>query len=232
MKIAVCDDEELFASQIKDNLEMYYNSMDVLIETISSGEELLKLAFSKKYDLVFLDIEMKGKNGITVARELHEINPKLPIIFLTSHTELAMEGYEVEAFRFLAKPLNAERFKEALMTYEKIYRKNCKIMFTQDGVQQYLDVSDIQYIKAENVYLYICTLDKTYLVRKKMKELLEELPKEWFVQIHRSYIINLLYVTSFDGNQVGIDSKKSLPVSKSRRQLFQDAMMRYMRNGD
>lgn len=92
MRIAVCDDESVFVSQIKENIEAYYNNWEALIDTFFSGEELLRATLTKKYDLIFLDIEMNGKDGLTVVRELHEIYPKLPIIFLTSHTELAMEG--------------------------------------------------------------------------------------------------------------------------------------------
>nr|MBP3598457.1 response regulator transcription factor [Eubacterium sp.] len=232
MRIAVCDDEMIFASQVKECVENYYTSLDVLIDTFSSGEELLENIQKKQFNLVFLDIEMGGKDGLTVARELHELCTGLPIIFLTSHTELAMEGYEVEAFRFLAKPVEEAKLEAALKAFEKMQQRDSQITIVEDGVQRYLRCAEILYIKGENVYLNVFATETNYLVRKKMKELLTELPKDSFVQIHRSFIVNLRFVVSFDGKKISLSDGTELPVSKGNRDGFTQAMMRYMRERD
>ena len=108
MKIAICDDEKIMQEYLKEEIDSYFQSLDVLTLCYSSGEELLADYEKQQYDMVFLDIEMKGLNGLQVAKLLHAWKKDLPIVMVTTHTELAMEGYEVQAFRFLAKPFCAE----------------------------------------------------------------------------------------------------------------------------
>ena len=164
MKIAVCDDESIFQEQLKTELEQYYRSLDVLVECYSSGEELLMDYAKKHHDIVFLDIEMEGMNGLQVARQLHEKNRNLPIVLVTTHTELAMEGYEVQAFRFLSKPVKLDKLIAALQAMESLLLEDEKISIVNDGVNMFLPCKSICYIKSENVYLQVITTKESYLI--------------------------------------------------------------------
>ncbi len=241
MKIMICDDEEYIRDDLKKRLEEYYNSMDVLVLPVSSGEELLKIAEREQGDVfcIFLDIEMEGMDGLETARRLRAEYPALPILLLTSHTELALEGYEVQAFRFLAKPLRQEKLVEALRAVEKSVRtaETHKLRIAAGVREIYVDCRDISYVKSENVYLNIVTTGAEssgqehgrLLMRGKLKELLTRLPEYIFCQIHRSYIVNLSHVASFDGRNVQMDTGESLPVSGGRREMFRERMTRYLR---
>lgn len=103
MRIAVCDDEKYFRDTICEAINAFYQSLDVLCLPFEGGGELIN-AFEKgqRFDAVFLDIEMPPPDGMETARRLHEFSPELPVIFLTSHTELAMDGYEAAAYFLLA----------------------------------------------------------------------------------------------------------------------------------
>lgn len=229
MIIGICDDEKSFQLQLKNTLKMYYKSLDVLLLTVSSGEELLHELERTPMDLVFLDIEMPGMDGLETAKRLHCQQSDLPVILLTSHTELAMEGYEVQAFRFLAKPVNPKKLYEALQAFQQLLMSEHRIAILEDGSQKYLLCDRIQYIKAENVYLQIVMNEEKHLIRKKLKELAEELPKVNFVQVHRSYVLNLKYVVSFDGSHALLQDGTSIPVGRSNRDLFKQRMIQYMR---
>lgn len=229
MKIGICDDESIFREQLKTMLEDYYHSLDVLIISCSSGEELLQEIEKKQYDLVFLDIEMQGMDGLETAKRVHSIKADLPIIFLTSHTELAMEGYEVQAFRFLAKPVAVQKLQEALHAFETTLQQEQKLMIVEDGMNRYLSCADIQYIKSENVYLQIVTKQGSHLVRKKLKEQIEELPKDTFMLVHRSYIVNLNEVASFDGNVIVLKGGFEIPVSRGNREAFKAKMLQLLK---
>lgn len=241
MKIMICDDEKYIRDDLKKRLEEYYNSMDVLVLPVSSGEELLKIAERERGDVfcIFLDIEMEGMDGLETARRLRAEYPALPILLLTSHTELALEGYEVQAFRFLAKPLRQEKLVEALRAVEKSVRtaETHKLRVAAGDREIYVDCRDISYVKSENVYLNIVTTGGEssgtehgrLLMRGKLKELLTRLPEYIFCQIHRSYIVNLSHVVSFDGRNVQMDTGERLPVSGGRRELFRERMTRYLR---
>ena len=134
MKIAVCDDDLIFQRKIKEELDQYYQSLDVLVEIFSSGEDLLRAAAADPYGFfcVFLDIEMPGIDGMETARRLGELNRNLPVLFLTSHRDLAVEGYELNAFRFLTKPLEHERLCRSLAALEAKGREQARISVTKD----------------------------------------------------------------------------------------------------
>lgn len=229
MKIAICDDERIFQEQLLRELENYYHSLDLTVYRFSSGEELLAHIGDMQYDLLFLDIEMGKMDGLQTARKVHEAVPELPIVFLTSHVEFALEGYEVSAFRFLTKPLDKDKLKQTLQAYEKIIERTQKITIVEDGCEKYIFDRDIYYIKGENVYLQVVTRQGSYLIRRKFKEQLEELPQEMFVAVHRSYIVNLQFVAAFAQNELIMEDGTRIPVSKGKRDGFKQAMMRYMR---
>ncbi|MBQ6889131.1 MAG: response regulator transcription factor [Lachnospiraceae bacterium] len=229
MKIAICDDEVVFQQELKDKLEKYYNSLDVLIQGFTTGEALVKSFEKDRYDLIFLDIEMDGMDGFTTARLLKEQQSDITVIFLTGHTEMAMEGYEVQAFRFLAKPIEQDRLYSALRAFGERFQTEKKVVISENGKQRLIRCREIKYIKSENVYLQIVTEKEEYWVRKKQKELLEELPKDYFVAVHRSHIVNMEYVKCFGGNEIILEGETKIPVSRGKRDLFKQQMMKYMK---
>ena len=219
MKIIICDDEMHIRDDLKQRLKDYYSSLDVLILSVSSGEELLKMA------------DREPEDGLETARQLRKKYPGIPVLLLTSHTELAMEGYEVQAFRFLAKPLRQEKLVEALRAVERTAGKQeqHKLRVVTGEREIYVDCRDIFYVKSENVYLNIVTTEQTFLMRGKLKELYTSLPEDLFFQIHRSYIVNLSHIRSFDGKKLIMEDGGQLPVSGRRRELFREKMTRYLR---
>ncbi len=111
MRIAICDDEEIYRVQLKTILDKLLINVDYDIDTFSDGN-ILSDAFGKcPYDLVFLDIEMPAVDGITLARKIRAKSENAFIVFLTSHIEYALEGYEVNALRYLTKPVDIDKLK-------------------------------------------------------------------------------------------------------------------------
>ena len=94
MRIAVCDDEELFRIEFKSVLDKVLINAEYDIDTFSGGSSLYEAFLKKPFDLVFLDIEMPGIDGITLAKRLRAVSENVQIVFLTSHIEYALEGYE------------------------------------------------------------------------------------------------------------------------------------------
>lgn len=231
MKIAICDDEIEFQRQLKREIEEHYHSLDVLICTFLSGEELLKVMEREEtgYNLIFMDIQMPGISGLETAKRIRKNDVNTPIILLTSHTEFAMDGYEINAFRFLEKPLNKIKLIQALNVIEKQKMSNQRIIVTDNGKEYYLAVWDVIFIKSENVYLQLILSNKSYLIRQKLKQQLEKLPKQLFLQVHRSYIINLAHVSGYDGKIATMDNGIGVPVSRSYRNEFKNRLMHYLK---
>ena len=121
MRIAICDDDLSLDKQLRQFIHETYRDIDMLIDLYNSGEQFLnKISSSKiKYDLVLLDIEMNEVSGLKVATELKKTFPETYIVFITSHDEFALTGYEVSAFRFLVKPIQAPKLLEAIESVKK-----------------------------------------------------------------------------------------------------------------
>ncbi|MHC1748933.1 MAG: LytR/AlgR family response regulator transcription factor [Cellulosilyticaceae bacterium] len=230
MKIAICDDEIEFQSRIQTEIEQFYGVLDVEIEGFLSGNQFLKRFkyTQEEYQLILMDIEMDGIDGIETARQIREVNKNVAIIFLTSHNEMAVEGYEVNAFRFLTKPLDQKKLWEALQAIEKSKESQYKIEVWDGEKTHFISCCEIQYIQSENIYINIVTSRGKYLIRKKLSLVEEELPKQLFYRLHRSYLVNLRYIHSYDGKKVVLENGKEIPISRNKRCEFKTVMMKYL----
>ncbi len=222
MKIAICDDEQIFQMQLKQELEKFYKNLDVKIETFDSGNRFLSVFehATLQFELIFMDIEMPGMCGMDTARKIRQLNETVPIVFLTSFREFATEGYQVDAFRYLLKPLQVKELHQMLLQLEQRRQKNGKIIVNDAGNRIILAYSEIIYIKSENVYIKLYTTRGSFLIRKKLKEQLTQLPEHTFFLIHRSYVVNMSHVVSFSERFVSMSDKTMLPLSRTKRNMF------------
>ncbi len=144
-KIAVCDDEQIFVDDVVAKLKEQSEQCE--ISEYISGEELLNS--SLEFNIIFLDIEMTGINGINTAFALRERGYDGMIIFLTSHTEFMPDAFKVKAFRFLDKPLDSLKFNEAFSEAKKEIMNTEHILLSdKSGKTVYLKLTDIIYLEA------------------------------------------------------------------------------------
>lgn len=231
MKIAICDDELYFGQELKKMIENYYNSMDLLISVYQNPTELLRAIKKDKsiYQAVFLDIEMPDMDGMTLAKLLREEGVEIPIIFLTSHEEQMEEGYEVRAFRFLVKPVNKEKLEKALSSLFLNTFSKRQLSIIHNGRNHILYEKDILCIKSENVYLKIFTKEGTYLIREKLNNMEAQLDRNYFIRVHRSYLINFSSILSYDKKKIDLQGHIEVPISRSSYENFQKAFMNYLK---
>jgi DNA-binding LytR/AlgR family response regulator len=238
MKIAICDDEIIFQKHLEVFLNSYYKSLDIIIESFSSGEELLqKYRTGCLFDLLFLDIEMAGLDGISTAKKIREYDSKEMIVFLTSHTEFAMEGYEVNAIRFLRKPLQESKLLETLLEANSRIQQRKKLILHTNSEDLAIELDNIIYIESmkNDIFFYVLAGNgkegrvEEIKVRKRIMELADELSKKQFYRCHRSYIINLDYVISYKKDQVKMKMDKIIPVSRGRDKELRDKIINNVR---
>ncbi|MFD0988572.1 LytR/AlgR family response regulator transcription factor [Mariniflexile jejuense] len=203
---AIAIDDEPLALQV---LEVYCNS----IPNISLLKTFSNLSNAKKYlnkfpvDVVFLDIEMPNINGIDFYKSL---NKNIKVIFTTAYDQYAVEGFNLNAIDYLLKPFSIERFTESVGRIEKIKhidnntQENTHLSIRADYKLHRIPFETILYIEAMDDYVKIYIQDeKTIVARATMKGVLEKLPKNIFVRIHKSYIIpisNIKQVNSYEVN--------------------------------
>ena len=228
MRIAVCDDEELFRIEFKAVLDKLLINSEYDIDTFSDGENLYRAFLSSPYDLVFLDIEMPGIDGITLAKRLRADSENVIIVFLTSHIEYALEGYEVNALRYLTKPVDTTKLREVLRYIDDRKKKSSQIMIKEDGEEIIIDLNDILYMEAMDKNVRIVTSVKEYITRYNIGDYEEELKNNGFFRIHRGYLISLSRVRKIANNAVILDNDVSLPVSRSNMRALKDTLYAYV----
>ena len=229
MRIAVCDDEELFRIEFKSVLDKVLINAEYDIDTFSGGSSLYEAFLKNPFDLVFLDIEMPGIDGITLAKRLRAVSENVQIVFLTSHIEYALEGYEVNALRYLTKPVDIDKLREVLKyVLDKQGSNNHQIIIKEDGEDILIDINDVIYMESMNQNVRIVTSAGEHIIRYNIGDFEEELKDDGFFRIHRGYLISLSKVKRLAKNDVVMDGDVTLPVSRSNVKPLKDAFYSYV----
>lgn len=229
MRIAICDDEKILAERLKAMIEDAVKSLDVLMDVYTDGNELLRRFEQKKYDLVFLDIEMPEMDGITLAEELRALSEEVSIVFLTGHIEYAIKGYEVNALRYLTKPADAEQVKAVIDRVLQKLENEKQIWIRTDEGDMRLRLPEILFIESQNQNVVINTASDSYSVRGNMSDYEERLTPEGFFRIHRGYLVSLSKVQRISGKEAVMEDGTVLPVSRSKEAKLREALFSFVR---
>ena len=224
IKIAIVEDDKEASKYLKNLIydfkatESFSFNVDIFENAFQFEEH-----YSNNYDLIFLDIEMPGKNGMDLAKWIRERNENLTIIFTTNLAQYAVEGYEVRAFDFIVKPLNKNDFFikfTRILNYLKNSINDEKICVkTRNGETTSVSISSIKYIEVKNHDLIYHLNNKEITTRGTMNSIENSLSKYNFSRSNSCYLINLKYVTKIVGDTLEINDLK-LKISQSRRKSF------------
>jgi DNA-binding LytR/AlgR family response regulator len=218
MKIAIVEDSSIDSQCLEEQLRKHFLHSNVKLEVFSysSGEDVLA-DWPLDFDLVFLDIQMGGMNGIEVARKIRETNDRTGIIFVTNNPQHALMGYSVDALDYLIKPVSAEMLDHVLArAFRRLSRSEQSFLTIHNNEGYFvLHLTDIEYIEVKNRKLFIETKKGQVACTKTLQCLEEHLPKTFF-RCHSAFLINLYAVESLQGQYCLIAGKK-IPISKHRR---------------
>lgn len=230
MKIAICDDDWHMQQTLRLLIDEIYQDLDMLVDGFTSGEALLAAVQkqSQPYQLILLDIEMRGIDGIETAKRLRKLLPDCYIIFITSHDEFALTGYEVAAFRYLVKPVQPEKLTEAISAVRAELSDHITLHVEDGPVEALLRVKDIYYIEAQDKRVRVVLKDTTFSDRRGIDEIERALAGEDFFRVHRSYLINFRYVARLDKNEILLVSGEQIPLSRLRKKAFKNAFQTYV----
>lgn len=223
--IAICDNEEYFRKHI-DKLVLKYlkhTGFDCRIYTFESGEKLLEVgAEISQYDMIFLEINMKEMDGLETARVIRKFTEKVYIIFITSYVKYALEGYKVNALRYLLKDDECleNEINECLeIVINKMNYGQVKYMFEfQEGKKEII-LDDILYVESnlhKLVFHVLKNKKNIYLMYEKLDMIEEFLKKHGFCRVHKSYLVNLKYVENIERYKVTLSNRNTLNIAKLR----------------
>lgn len=245
MRIAVCDDDPQILLDISSQLVLYQEQRqsEVFFKSFRTAIDLFESMKYEEYDVLFLDILMPGVNGIEAAREIRQKNEKIKIVFLTSSPEYAVESYSVQASNYLLKPVTQECLFSVLDQIADILKKpEDALIIRTKGRVFCLPYKKIEFIEviSKTLYFYLTdgSIQKVYGSLSDYEAVL--LARPCFCKIHRSYLVNLIWVTEVHQKKLITASGRRVPVARSSYQqvrtaymefLFEDAKMSYNNGG-
>jgi len=227
MRILICDDEKQSSDAIHAAIGRWatHNSTSSFqIDTYASSEDMLDSLRNKiVYDIAFLDIRFPGEmNGLQLASELRALNEQMIVVFISNYEEYAIDGYKVNALRFFYKPISDSQIFECLDIAYRQWKLLINKYLLVESKQQLcrMPYRSILYLESQSHYVCIHSVSNTIkevIVRKRLAELIEDLPTEMFVQCHRSFVINLLFVQKISRKQITLTDGTEIPISPRNR---------------
>ena len=228
MKIAICDDEPYYVNRLRSLIAELDNSKPEVFVFIR-GEDLLGSRIS--FDILFLDIEMPNLGGFQVAQRMMFLQPDCILLFVTSHDELAVDGYKFRAFRYLKKsePQSVRNgIKEAIAEYN-CRRKTLEVM--RDDMRAVVNLSDILYIEALDHTVQIYAKHGVYFLNRKMIEIEAELRPYGLVRCHKSFMVNLRLVEGKTKNEFFLLNGTRVSIGRKYRDEMEQVYTDYKVNG-
>lgn len=222
MRIALCDADMSAIKITKRIIYEYANlhGIELLVEEYTSGAELLINKI--KYQLVILDYNINGLNGLETARILRKSNPDCTIIFLSSYKGFIIESFEVNPFRFLLKPLDRAMLFSALDDFFKSGGASRPLLIKDGGDTFFLSANEILYIEADNKNCFISLRNKKIRCRKTMARVYGELPHQHFGKINRAYVVNFNYISGYNREAVTLRNGEQLHVGRCYFKSFRE----------
>lgn len=228
MQIGICDDEAIIRKQLVKYCEMFkeIKKSDISIISFSSGEDLLQC--KQPIDILFLDIQMKGIDGLQTAEKIRETDDSMIIIFLTGFSGYMQAGYRVRAFRYLLKPVKEREFINTLMEAIQDITKNSKAVVGLEGDIQFLKLKDIIYVEYVDRFTVVRTRKGSYDSSMTMSEWESTLDNGDFLRVHKAYIVNIEYINEI-GKHIVLDNGEKVELSIRQAGKLKKACKEYRR---
>ena len=227
IKCIIVDDEPLAREGMRMNIEELDNLE--LVGEFASAAEASKFLLKNKVDLMFLDVEMPGTNGIDFIKDLD--NPPM-VILTTAYPQYAVEAYELDVVDYLVKPIKFERFVRSVAKADEILKMSAspcifdayedKFIFIKSE-RKYVKVNfdDLLFIEGLKDYVIIHATHGKYMTAMNVKTIFNKLPENTFFRVSKSYIVNVNHIDDIDGAYINIKGNQ-VPIGRSYRDSFVD----------
>lgn len=228
-RIAICDDRREDRDLLSELLTEWAAGVGHIVQTelFSSAEAFLfRYEEDKSWDMLLLDIEMDGMDGVTLARKVRRDNKTVQIIFVTGYSEYISEGYEVSALHYLVKPIRRDKLFAVFDRAAEQCMKNGRFLtFEQSGEMIRLPLYEIRYFEANQNYVTVhAEKEATYMIRSTLGEVEKTLDDRFF-RTGRSYIVNLACIRKVTRTDIHLINGELLPLPRGMYKTLNQAII-------
>ena len=230
--IAICDDEKHMSDHIRAMASEFFRkkNREIQLRTFLSGEELLN--YDGQIDILFLDIQMNGMDGLETARKLRAGKFRGVLIFITVLKEMVFQSFEVQAYDYLVKPVDEKQFGKTMeRLYASMQNASEDSLLVQKGYEGRIIPKDaIVFCEIIDRKIYLNLASGEVVDYYERIENLETKLGSHFFRCHRSYLINLKHLKGYKNGTACMDNGKEVPVSRLRSREFSGVVLQYMKN--
>lgn len=223
IKVAICDDDNEDRKKVRTIIEKYFSKIGRSVLPIEFKNGIRLLESHMRFDIIFLDIEMPGLNGIETAVKLRKWDVNSKIVYVTNYETYKTSAYKVHAFDYIDKPININKVVSVLddvIYYLDNKTEKQKYAFkTEKGIIT-LELDEIFYFEYLTRKVVIHGAEGNYTATYKLKELLEKLEKYNFGSPHKSFIVNMLHIKSIKGFDIYMENGDIIPLAQKRAVEF------------
>ena len=231
INIAVCDDNPIFLKEIIALIDKVYNDEHTII-SFSNAQALLSHIedYSENcIDIIITDIEMPGMNGVSVAKALKPLYPRLQFIFITNYTDYIQDVFSVDPIYYILKPVDPQKLLEALeMAVTEIDAGNRNaINITSKKKVLRIRYDEIKYVESYMRTILVHEIRRNTEILMKLDDFQKQLPF-FFIRTHKSYLVNMNMVRSISNNRIELFSGEIVPVAKAKFPEIKKTILHYL----
>lgn len=224
----ICDDERDITEAIAAKVKIRFPSAE--IQSFYSGTDLLKA--EPHFDILFLDIELRDMNGIEVATKLRERGEHGSIIFVTAHEEYIFQAFDVQAFHYIVKPFENQKFYQILQNAAKqrhFMEEEAPYIIIKTGYELYkVFHAEILFVEVMGRKITVHTKNRPYTYNGKLQDLADNLGQN-FYRAHRSFLVHFKYVAHYDKQTIILDNGIHLTLSQNKYTEFVQQYLQYIK---
>lgn len=228
-KISIIDDNETDTEYITTLVKGWAEAAEHTLELSafpSSEAFLFEYENGLGFDILLLDIEMGGMNGVELAKKVRERDGTVQMVFITGFPDFIAEGYEVSALHYLMKPVSLEKLYTVLdKAAVNLSKSEKRLRVTHDRQTDLIPLSRILYVEAQKQYVLIHTPEETYRMKTTLAETKDALD-EFFFQCQRSFLVNLWYVAQVKTGCVVLKNGEEIPISRGMSEVIGKEIIR------
>lgn len=228
MKIAICDDDAAFCGSLENMLQKYFAASEINadIHIFTSGESFLSAFHKVHFDLIFLDIELTGLDGIGVGQLIRRVAQDVQIVYVSAKSEYAMQLFQNRPFDFLVKPITEPKICTVLNEYFHVFSTQARYFScVVERRKMQIAVSEILYFESLRNRLRVVTGEREMMVYTKLSDVLAEQFAREFLRIHQSFLVNLRHIVRFQFTEISLTNGAVLPVSRTYRNEVRSQLM-------